>query len=167
MAHRLRCPRCGSHKYWIIRGDKRRCAKCRYEWRPSRLPLRLSPLQWRRLLGWFVKGVRSGVIAQETGLYRQRVYRALTVVRKIIAAEISPGLKEGWQSSDEKKQVPRLTGFSGYLRRQLGGRGGIRRDRWPLYLAEYMWRYNARELPQEQQVRELMRLLREKGSIGG
>lgn len=182
-----------------------------------------------------MKGVRTGVIAQEAGLHRQRVFRALTLVRKIIAAKVSPGPEDSSRSPGlailcdkgkiwievvsgakgerllphipkplnvqaaerspnepglaesgidhfaelrveairagemltEKKQLNRLRGFSGYLRRQLGGRGGIRRERWPLYLAEYVWRYNVRKLPQEQQVRELVKLLREKGSVSG
>ena len=265
MARRLKCPRCGRTKYWIIRREKRRCVKCRYEWRPSRLPLRLSPLQWRRLLGWFVRSVGTAVIAEKTALHRQRVLRALTLVRKVVAAEVSPGFKEsveferiylggpwkhkreahsfeeleprqeGAQSpsfaifcdnekvwieavsdaegerllplipkavkslttehsqgertvsqknvqgltesrteSDraseilaEKKQVNRLRGFWGYLRRQLAGRGGIRRERLPLYLAEYVWRFNSRQLTQEQQVRELLRLLKERGRPSG
>ncbi len=33
-------------------------------------------------------------------------------------------------------------GFWGYLKRNLSAKGGIRRDRLPLYLAEYVWRYN-------------------------
>lgn len=265
MARRLRCPRCESSKYWIIRGEKRRCSRCRYEWRPARLPLRLSPLQWRRLLGWFVRGVRTAVIVEETGLHRQRVLRALTLVRKAMSAEVSPGFKEnvefeaiylGWpwkdkrethfldepgrrqegtQSSSfailcdngrvwievvsdvegerllplipkpaknltaehsqgecpmahvgvqgltqsrtesdrsgelftEEKQSNRLRGFWGYLRRQLAGRGGIRRERLPLYLTESLWRYNYRQLPQEQQIRELLRLLKERGHLSG
>lgn len=265
MARRLKCPRCGSTKYWIIRREKRRCVKCRYEWRPSRLPLRLSPLQWRRLLGWFVRSVRTAVIAEETGLHRQRVLRALTHVRQAMASEVSPGFqkevqfhaiylgghpaekkylepagekREGgddsqarsfaivWhngkvrielvsyaeaeillplipkpvrqdsslnsdfqrslqtaeQQSDhqpsaerqaveetavEESQINRLRGFWGYLKRQLAGRGGIRRERLPLYLAEYVWRYNSHQLTQEQQVRELLRLLKVRGRLSG
>lgn len=67
----------------------------------------------------------------------------------------------------EEKQINRLRGFWGYLRRQLAGRGGIRRERLPLYLTESVWRYNYRQLPQEQQIRELLRLLKVRGRLSG
>ena len=37
-----------------------------------------------------------------------------------------------------------LEGFWGYLKRRLAAKGGIRKERLPLYLAEYVWRYNLR-----------------------
>ena len=52
-----------------------------------------------------------------------------------------------------------LEGFWGYLKRRLAAKGGIRRERLPLYLAEYVWRYNHRSLSLEQQVQRLMNLL--------
>ena len=33
------------------------------------------------------------------------------------------------------------------MKRQLAAKGGIRRERLGLYLAEYVWRYNHRKLP--------------------
>jgi len=52
-----------------------------------------------------------------------------------------------------------LEGFWGYLKRRLAAKGGIRRERLPLYLAEYVWRFNHRQLSRSQQVRTLIRLL--------
>ena len=37
-----------------------------------------------------------------------------------------------------------LEGFWGYFKRILAAKGGIRRERLPLYLAEYVYRYNHR-----------------------
>jgi transposase len=37
-----------------------------------------------------------------------------------------------------------LEGFWSYLKRRLAAKGGIRKERLPLYLAEYVWRYNHR-----------------------
>jgi len=34
--------------------------------------------------------------------------------------------------------------YSGYLKRRLSAKGGIRKERLPLYLAEYVWKYNHR-----------------------
>lgn len=259
MARRLKCPRCGGAKYWIVRRERRRCARCRYEWRPARLPLHLTSQEWRELLGWFVRGVSSAVIAQETGLHRQRVLRALTHTRQAIAREVSPGFqkevpfnviylgghrekKSPFQSTGEEREgcedvqscsfaivwdngkvrieivsdakserllplipkpvsqdspvysdpekspvqtaqesalrpsaeqhaveeiaaeeseINRLRGFWGYLKRQLAGKGGIRRERLPLYLAEYVWRYNHRRLSHRQQVQKIMTMLRQ------
>ena len=57
-------------------------------------------------------------------------------------------------------RIDKLKGFLGYLRRHLGGRGGIRRQRVPLYLAEQAWRYNHRQLSQQQQIEELLKVLK-------
>jgi hypothetical protein len=53
-----------------------------------------------------------------------------------------------------------IEAFWSYLQRQLRSKGGIRRSRINLYLAEYAWRYNHRKLSADEQVRELMRLVR-------
>lgn len=75
------------------------------------------------------------------------------------------GAEEKWES--EESQLNRLRGFWGYLKRHLATKGGIRRERLPLYLAEQVWRYNHRALSPEQQVRLLMRLLRKGLRSGG
>jgi hypothetical protein len=53
-----------------------------------------------------------------------------------------------------------IEAFWSYLQRQLRSKGGIRRSRLNLYLAEYAWRYNHRKLSPDAQVRELMLLVR-------
>ena len=52
-----------------------------------------------------------------------------------------------------------LEGFGGYLKRRLAAKGGVRRERLPLYLAEYVWRYNHRRLLGPEQVKTLFKLL--------
>jgi len=54
-----------------------------------------------------------------------------------------------------------LEGFWGYLKRQLAAKGGIRRSRLPLNLAEYVWRFNHRHESVLHQRRRLLRLLRQ------
>lgn len=39
-----------------------------------------------------------------------------------------------------------LEGFWGYLKRKLATKGDIRREQLPLYLGEYVWRYNHRKM---------------------
>jgi hypothetical protein len=53
----------------------------------------------------------------------------------------------------------RIEAFWSYLQRQLRSKGGIRRERLGLYLAEYSWRYN-RRIPPTEQVREFLDLIR-------
>ncbi len=64
------------------------------------------------------------------------------------------------QYSDRRgSHINGLEGFWGYLKRRLAAKGGIRRARLPLYLAEYVWRYNHRHFSVEQHVEQLMNLL--------
>ncbi len=55
-----------------------------------------------------------------------------------------------------KNHINGLEGFWGYLKRQLASRGGIRKEKLPVYLAEYVWRYNNRSLSINEKVNKLM-----------
>ena len=75
---------------------------------------------------------------------------------------------EGECRSRHGAHINGLEGFWGDLTRRLAAKGGIRRERLPLYLAEYVWRDNHRWLSLDQQVRLLMTLLQRKhGTTGG
>jgi transposase len=249
---RLRCPRCGAARPWLLRDGRRRCIRCRYDWRPGRLPLRLTAQAWRELLQWFVRGAPSAQIAHETGLDRKRVLRALTAVRQaimrsrdnvrrlsgvapesqtteaqevgprksaehlrprfpaiglyvahgLVGAEIIPGgeaeqlgpllrarktrepvaLPPEWHgyaavvyrgrfyrlapTGHSDAAFGRIEAFWAYLQRQLRAKGGIRRERLELYVAEYVWRYNRRQLSRAEQVKEIVGLLREQPAGG-
>jgi len=54
----------------------------------------------------------------------------------------------------------RVEAFWAYLQRQLRSKGGIRRERLGLYLADFAWRYNHRKLARSEQVRQLLTLIR-------
>src|SRR5689334_2949250 len=73
-----RCPHCGSLKSWRLKDGRRRCARCRRDWRPERLPLRLSAREWKEVLRWFLRDATGAEVARQTGLDRKRVLRALT-----------------------------------------------------------------------------------------
>jgi transposase len=60
-----------------------------------------------------------------------------------------------------------LEGFWGYCKRRLAAKGGIRRERLPLYLAEYVWRYNHRQLSRQQQINALLQILRKAAHVSG
>ena len=256
MTRRHRCPRCQYTRTWVVRRAKRRCARCRYEWQP-RLPLRLTRHQWRALLRCHAQGLSAQAIAQETGVHRQRVLRALTALRGAMTREV-PSPFRGTVEVDEtyvggrwrnrrhhpagrispqgrgtiwktpvfgilcrggqvwaqvvpditrqtlhtlirrgvapgstvwsdalrfytgiatqgyvhrlvrhspghygrgERHINGLEGFWGYCKRRLAAKGGIRRERLPLYVAEYVWRYNHRRLSIDQQTTQLMHLL--------
>ncbi len=58
-----------------------------------------------------------------------------------------------------------LEAFWGYLQRRLAAKGGVRRERLPLYLGEYVWRYKHRRLSGTEQVRSLLKLIQ--SQVGG
>ncbi len=66
---------------------------------------------------------------------------------------------EGEYSAGDGNHINGLEGFWGYLKRRLAAKGGIRRERLPLYLAEYVWRYNHRNENIEMQNKQLLKLL--------
>ena len=221
------------------------------------MPLRLSRKQWVKILGWFLRGLSSQAIGQETGLNRWRILRALMQTRLSMAQDIpeiftgtvevdetylggqwknkrksqrqqqskrgrgtlktpvfgilcrggqvwakvvadveaktliplirrrvqkgSTVCSDAWKSytgiaakgyvhrlvehgkgeySDKHgNHINGLEGFWGYLKRKLAAKGGIRKERLPLYLAEYVWRYNHRSLSLKHQIDELLNLL--------
>jgi transposase len=64
-------------------------------------------------------------------------------------------------SDGKGNHINGLEGFWGYLKRRLAAKGGIRRERLPLYLAEYVWRYNHRSLSIKDQTNNTMTLLKQ------
>ena len=60
-----------------------------------------------------------------------------------------------------KAHINGLEGFWGYLKRRLVAKGGIRRQRLPLYLAEYVWKFNHRHLSKKLKIQRLLMLLKE------
>jgi len=58
-----------------------------------------------------------------------------------------------------KNHINGLEGFFGYLKRKLASKGGVRREYLSLFLSEYVWRYNYRQLAVNQKVNRLLKLL--------
>lgn len=52
-----------------------------------------------------------------------------------------------------------LEGFWRYLKRKLSAKGGIQKEKLPLYLGEYSWRYNHRKLTLREQEKILLNLV--------
>ena len=68
---------------------------------------------------------------------------------------------------EQGNHINGLEGFWGYLKRRLAAKGGIRRERLPLYLAEYVWRYNNRDMKIQDQIKLILSLLQNRYNIGG
>jgi len=66
---------------------------------------------------------------------------------------------EKYEYSDGKgNHINGLEGFWGYLKRKLAAKGGIRRKKLPIFLGEYIWRYNHRNLSLKEQENKLFKL---------
>lgn len=100
MKKQLKCLRCGCSKLYSVRREKVRCSYCRYEWKPSKLPLHLNHKEWSNILHWFLWGLPAVAIDQETGIHRQRILRALTNVRMAFQTDI-PEIFSGTVEVDE------------------------------------------------------------------
>jgi transposase-like protein len=66
---------------------------------------------------------------------------------------------EGVYSDGKGNHINGLEGFWGYLKRKLASKGGISRSRLPLYIAEYVWRYNNRTNPERVKIQRIIHLL--------
>ena len=149
MTKRHKCPRCFFKKAYKIRRGKIRCIRCKYEWTPNRLPLKLKASQWRNILGWFLRGVSSQNISVEARTLLPIIYRRIKQGSTIcsdtwksytgIAAKgYVHRLVEHSKNEYVDKQgnhINGLEGFWGYLKRQLAAKGGVRKERLHLYLA--------------------------------
>lgn len=62
-----------------------------------------------------------------------------------------------------KNHINGLEGFWGFLKRKLAAKGGVRRKYLGLFLGEYVWRYNHRNLDTKQQIKWVVGLLKSSG----
>lgn len=98
---------------------------------------------------------------QEGKTRNQSLFRHMESLHRPGDKRICPPNSRAWKKEyvKGKNHINGLEGFWGYLKRQLASRGGIRKERLPYYLAEYVWRYNYRKLPVKKQVERLLNLV--------
>jgi len=58
-----------------------------------------------------------------------------------------------------KNHINGLEGFWGYLKRKLAAKGGVQRKYLYLFLGEYVWRYNHRQMKTKEKVNRLLNLI--------
>lgn len=105
------------------------------------------------LLPLIEKQVKKGsIICSDTW----RAYTGLAT-RGYVHRLVDHGKKE--YSNKKGGHINGLEGFWGYLKRKLSAKGGIRRNKLPIYLGEYVWRYNHRSQSFKEQENLLFMLL--------
>ena len=97
---KIACPKCNSKKLYNMQSGKRRCARCRYEFIPHKLPLTFTRDEWKEILHLFLMEQSSNSIAEQTGFEQRRVLRALTKIRFVMAKDI-PEIFSGTVEVDE------------------------------------------------------------------
>jgi transposase len=97
---KIACPKCNSKKLYNMQSGKRRCARCKYEFIPHKLPLTFSRDEWKKILHLFLMEQSSNSIAEQTGFEQRRVLRALTKIRFVMAKDI-PEIFSGTVEVDE------------------------------------------------------------------
>jgi transposase len=70
---------------------------------------------------------------------------------------VNHGEKE--YSDGKGNHINGLEGFWGFLKRKLASKGGITKQKLPLYLAEYVWRYNHRNDSDKIKMQRILLLL--------
>ncbi len=70
-------------------------------------------------------------------------------------------------SDGQGNHINGLEGFWGYLKRMLAAKGGVRKERLPLYLAEYVWRYNHRGLTMKYRIARVLSQLQRRYDFSG
>jgi hypothetical protein len=85
---------------------------------------------------------------------------SLSIVRWLPKEESEEGCVNEVCQIGAEGQIDVLTSFWSYLKENLVGRGGIRYNRLPLYLAEYAWKFNHRKLSRDRKLNRLVNLLR-------
>lgn len=97
---KIACPKCNSKKLWKLQNGKRRCARCRYEFIPHKLPLTFTRDEWKKVIRLFLMEQSSNSIVARTGFEQRRVLRALTKIRLAMTGDI-PDIFSGIVEVDE------------------------------------------------------------------
>ena len=85
---KIACPKCNLKKLYKLQSGKRRCAQCRYEFVPHKLPLTFSRDEWKKIIHLFLMEQSSNSINEQTGFEQRRVLRALTKIRLVMMQDI-------------------------------------------------------------------------------
>jgi len=88
--------------------------------------------------------------------YRQKHYTGLAA-KGYVHRTVEHRDKEYVSKTNKSNHINGLEGFWGYLKRKLAAKGGIQRKYLHLFLGEYVWRYNYRDLTTEEKANRLLK----------
>ena len=97
---KIACPKCNSKKLYKLQSGKRRCARCRYEFIPHKLPLTFTRNEWKQIIHLFLMEQSSNSINEQTGFEQRRILRALTKIRFVMMHDV-PEIFSGTVEVDE------------------------------------------------------------------
>ena len=83
----MKCPRCGSEKFWVLSTGQKRCTKCRLtrKFDKTLWPLTNIPPYWKeRLLEFFCLGVPAYRLRFQVPLDRKTIQRWFRILREAI-----------------------------------------------------------------------------------
>jgi transposase len=87
-----------------------------------------------------------------------RAYTGLAV-RGYVHRTVEHGEGEYVGKRDKKNHINGLEGFWGFLKRKLASKGGVRRHYLPIFLGEYVWRFNYRTYSLKEKRKKLWSLI--------
>jgi len=97
---KIACPKCNQKKLYKMSDGKRRCSRCQYEFIPHKLPLTFSRNELKEILHLFLMEQSSNSITEQTGFNKQRIMRALTLIRRGMTKDV-PEIFSGTVEVDE------------------------------------------------------------------
>ena len=74
---KIACPKCNSKKLYKLQSGKRRCARCRFDSIPHKLPLTFSRDEWKEIIRLFLMEQSSNLITAQTGFEQRRVTQSI------------------------------------------------------------------------------------------
>ncbi len=113
----------------------------------------IPDMELKNILPFIKKKVKRGSLVCSDTLKRYNGIAAKGHVYRLVSHDMHETLSKG------KRRINDLGRFWGYLKRNLAAKGGIRRERIPLYLAEYVWKFNNRQLSTTEKVNNILKLL--------
>ena len=109
---------------------KRRCSKCKYDFIPHNLPLRLTRDEWKHIIRLFLMEQNSNSIIDRTQFERRRVFRALTKIRIVLAKDVPEIFSGSLKLMKRMSEDNGKTNESRFVIMVLNGEEGPRNNRY-------------------------------------
>ncbi len=110
-------------------------------------------MESKSILRLFKKKVKRGSLVYPHILKRYNGIATKGHFRRLASHDLHEPMKKG------RGHINGLERFWGYLKRNLIVKGGIRKEKIPFYLAEYVWKFNNRQLSDNEKVNNILKLL--------